>query len=166
MSDYAKGVKKVPFDGTKENFYLWTTQMLASAATYNFKQPLLGTVTIPKAATDVLDETQDADKKLLLARKMNDTAMCLFHLSLTDKVSQMALYTDITTKLPDGDAPKVWKNIFKPFQNINRINELRSEFLNGTVYSDSTNPDEWFAKLYFIHRRLEQAYKCTTFGDV
>jgi hypothetical protein len=45
-----------------------------------------------------------ADKKLLPARKINDTVMCL---SLTDKVSQMALYNGITTELPDGDAAKV-----------------------------------------------------------
>jgi hypothetical protein len=58
-------------------------QLLGSVATYNCKQAILGTVTIPKA-TDVLDEFQDADKKLLLARKMYDTAMCLFNLPLTD----------------------------------------------------------------------------------
>jgi hypothetical protein len=89
MSDYAKGVNKVPFDGTKEYVYLWTTQLLGSAATYNFKQAKLGTVTVP--------ETQDADNKLLLARKMNDTARCLFNLSLTHKVSQMALFSGKTT---------------------------------------------------------------------
>jgi hypothetical protein len=98
MTDYAKGVNKVPFDGTNENFYLWTTQLLGYAATYNCIQAILGTVTIPNA-TDVLDETQDADKKLLQSRKMNDTAMCLFILSLTDKVSQMALYNGINTDL-------------------------------------------------------------------
>jgi hypothetical protein len=114
MSDYAKGVKKVPFNGTKEKFSLWTTQLIGSAAKYNCKQAILGTVTIPKT-TDVLDETQDADKKFLLARKLNDTAMCLFNLSLTEKVSQMALYNCITTELPDGDASKVWQNMFKLF---------------------------------------------------
>jgi hypothetical protein len=87
---------RMVFDGCKENFYLWTTQLLGSATTYNCYQAILGTVTIPKA-TDVLDETQDADKKLLLARKMNDTAMCLLNVSFTDKVSQMALYKGITT---------------------------------------------------------------------
>jgi hypothetical protein len=111
MSDFAKGVKKVPFDGTKEIFFLWTTQLLGSAATYNCKQAILGTVTIPKA-TDVLVETQDADKKLLLARKMKDTAMCLFKLSLTGKVCQMGLYNGITTELPDGDAAKYWQTFF------------------------------------------------------
>jgi hypothetical protein len=27
MTDYAKGYKKVPFDGTEENLYLWTTAL-------------------------------------------------------------------------------------------------------------------------------------------
>jgi hypothetical protein len=59
MAGYAKGVKKVPFDGTQENFYLWTTQLLGFAETYNCEQALLGTLTVP-ASTNVLDPT-DAD---------------------------------------------------------------------------------------------------------
>jgi hypothetical protein len=59
MADNAKGVKKVPVDGTQENFYLWTTQLLGFAETYNCEQALLGTLTVP-ASTDVLDPT-DAD---------------------------------------------------------------------------------------------------------
>jgi hypothetical protein len=165
-SDYAKRVKKAPFDGTKR-IYLWTTQLIGSATTYNCKQAILGIVTIPKA-TDVLDESQDADKKLLLTRKINDTAKRLFNISLTDKVSQMALYNGITTELPNGDAANVWKIMFKlfPAKNINKINELMSEFVKRTLFSDSTNPDEWFAELYFIRRRHEEYYRCTTFGDV
>jgi hypothetical protein len=167
MSDYTKGVNKVPFDETKEYFYLLTTQLVGSTATYICKQEKLGKVTVPKA-TDVLDETHAADKKLLLGRKMNDTAMCLFNLSLTDKVSQMALYNGLTTELPDGDAAKVWQNLFKLFhaKNNNKMNELKSEFVKSTLYSDSTNPDEWLAELYFIRWRLEEDYRCTTFRDV
>jgi hypothetical protein len=57
---------------------------------------------------------------------------------LTDKVSQMALYKGITTELPDGDAAKDWKNMFKLFhaKNINKMNELKSEFEKSTLYSD------------------------------
>jgi CRISPR/Cas system-associated protein Csm6 len=46
------------------------------------------------------------------------------------------------------------------------MNELKSEFVKSTLYSECTNPDEWFAELYFIRWRLEEYYKCTTFGDV
>jgi hypothetical protein len=77
MSDYAKGVKKVPFDGAKEFFYLCTNHFLGSAATYNCQQAILGTVAMPKA-TDALDETKDAHKKLILARKMNETGTWFF----------------------------------------------------------------------------------------
>jgi hypothetical protein len=98
------------------------------------KQAILGTVTIPKA-TDVLGETQDSAMKFLLARKMNDTDMCLFNISLTDRVSQMVLYNGIATELPDG--AKLCKNMFKLFhaKNINKMNELKSEFVKSTLYS-------------------------------
>jgi hypothetical protein len=49
-------------------------------------------------------------------------------------------------------------------KNINKMNELKSEFVKST--SENTNPDEWFAELDFIRRRLEEDYKCTTIGDV
>jgi hypothetical protein len=63
--------------------------------------------------------------------------MSLFNLSLTDKVSQMALYNGIiTTELPDGDSANVWKNMFKLFhaKNINKMSELKSEFVKSTLY--------------------------------
>jgi hypothetical protein len=63
MSEYAKGVKKVPFDGTKENFYLWTTQLLHFAKTFNCQLETLGSVAVPKE-TDVLDETKEAETVL------------------------------------------------------------------------------------------------------
>jgi hypothetical protein len=64
MSDYAKGVKKVPFDGTKENFYLWTTHLLGIAETYGCDQALLGKLIVP-AASMALDPTVAVHKKLL-----------------------------------------------------------------------------------------------------
>jgi hypothetical protein len=51
-------------------------------------------------------------------------------------------------------------------KNINKMIELKNDFVKSTLSSDNTNPDEWFEELYFIHRRLEEEYKCTTFGDV
>jgi hypothetical protein len=56
----------------------------------------------------------------------------------------LALYNGKTTDLPFGDAAKVWKNLFKLFQekNINKMNELKSEFVKSTLYSADTNPDE------------------------
>jgi hypothetical protein len=98
MSNYANGVKKVPFDGTKESFYQWTRQLLGFAETYDSDQALLGNLIVP-AASMALDPTTAAHKKLLDARKANSTAMCLLRISLSDKISQSALYNSKTTDL-------------------------------------------------------------------
>jgi hypothetical protein len=60
MTDYAKRVKKVPFDGNLGNFYLWTTQLLGFDEIYNCEQALLWTLIVP-ASTEELDSTKDAD---------------------------------------------------------------------------------------------------------
>jgi hypothetical protein len=134
MSDYATGVKRVPFDGTHENFYLWTTQLLGFAETYSCEQALLGTLKVP-ASTEKLGSTKDADKDKLAARRANSTAMCLLRKSITDKISQSALYNSKTTDLPLGCASKAWKNLYKlnyPV-HVNKMKELKKEFARITL---------------------------------
>jgi hypothetical protein len=166
MSDYAKGVKKVHFDGTHENLYLWTTQIIGFAETFNCEQALLGTLTVP-SSTDKLDTTKDPDKELLAARHAYSLAMYLLRISLTDKVSQSALYNSKTTALPLGSAAKAWKNLYKIYYpvNVNKMNELKKEFARSTLYKDDTNPEEWFAELYSIRQRVEDDYKLVQYGD-
>jgi hypothetical protein len=151
MADYAKGVKKVPFDGTQENFYLWTTQLLGFAETYNCEQALFGTLTVP-ASTDVLDLTNADEKKLLLARRANSTAMCLLRISLTDKISQSALYNSKTKELFLGCAKKAWTNLYTLYYqvNVNKMNELKKDIARSTLYKDDKNPDEWSTEIYSI----------------
>jgi Mor family transcriptional regulator len=105
-----------------------------------------------------LDETQDADKKLLLASNMNSTAMCCLSLSLTDKVSQMVLYNGRTIYLTSKEAATFWRKLIKLFQskNGNKMNELKGEFVKRTLSNEKTNPVEWFADLMFIHSCLEE----------
>jgi hypothetical protein len=107
MSDYAKGAKKVPFDGTKENFYLWTTQLLGLEETYGCDQAFIGKLTVPPVTLINLDAIDPLDKILLPARKANSTAMCLLSISLTDKISQSALYNSKTTRLPESSEGRV-----------------------------------------------------------
>jgi hypothetical protein len=76
----------------------------------------------------------------------------------------MSLYNSKTTELPDRDAAKDCKNMFNIFhvKNINKINELKGEVVNSTLYSAKTNPVQWYAELYFIFWHLEEAYKCNS----
>jgi hypothetical protein len=105
MSDYAQGAKKVPFDGTEENFYLWKTQLIGFAETYRCDQALL------PIQYSTLDPNDPLDKILRAARKANSTAMCVLSNSLIDNISQSALYNYKTTKLPGGFAQKAWENL-------------------------------------------------------
>jgi hypothetical protein len=96
-TDYTKtvNVKKVPFDGTEASFYLWTTQVLGFAETYNCAQALLGTITVPPASA-VLSDADPDEHKLLQGRRANSTAMVLLRISLTDDISVDQIYTSRT----------------------------------------------------------------------
>jgi hypothetical protein len=83
--------------------------------------------------SDALDETKDEDKKLLLAKTMSSLATCLLSLSLSEKVSQMALYNCKTTDLCSQEAAKAWKNHFKlyHFKKLKKMNELKDDFVRS-----------------------------------
>jgi hypothetical protein len=52
-----------------KNYFLWTTQLLGSAETYNCNQVIKGSIAVPKI--DVLDET-DPDKRAITSTKEDE----------------------------------------------------------------------------------------------
>jgi hypothetical protein len=93
--------------------------------------------------------------------------MCLLRISLTDKISQSALYNSKTKELPLGCAKKAWNNLYTLYYpvNVNKMNELKKDFARSTLYKYDKNPDEWFAELYSIRQRWEDDYKLDKYGD-
>jgi hypothetical protein len=85
-------VKKVPFDGTEASFYLWTTQILGFAETYNCAQAHMGTITVPPASA-VLSDADPDEHKLLQGRRANSTAMVLLHMFPKDEINVDQIYT-------------------------------------------------------------------------
>jgi hypothetical protein len=118
-TDYTKtvNVKKVPFDSTEASFYLWTTQMLSFAETYNCAQALLGTINVPPASALLSDADPD-EHKLLHGRRANSAAMALLRITLTYDISVDQIYTSRTPDLPQGSARKVWLNLHKMFYPV------------------------------------------------
>jgi hypothetical protein len=167
-TDYTKtvNVKKVPFDGTEASFYLWTTQVLGFAETYNCAQALLGTITVPPASAVISDAEPD-EHKMLHGRRANSTAMVSFRISLTDDISVDQIYTSRTPELPQGSARKVWLNLHKMFYPVSteKMHELKNEFTMCTLSRDDTNPAIWFAQLNKIRQKLIDDYKLTKFED-
>jgi hypothetical protein len=113
-TDYTKSVnvKKVPFDGTEASFYLWTTQILGFAETYNCEQAFLRRIKGPPASA-ILSDADPDEKNLLIGRRANSTAMVLLHISLTDDISGDQKYTSRTPELPFGCARKFWLDLHK-----------------------------------------------------
>jgi hypothetical protein len=60
------------------------------------------------------DATDPAEKQLLLAKKMNSTAVCLLRLSLTDKIRQTDLYNRRTEMLMTQMLGDIGPNLFTP----------------------------------------------------
>jgi hypothetical protein len=56
------------------------------------------------------------------------------------------------------------ENAFQTFhsKNVNKMNDLKGEFVRSTLPNAETNPDERFSELFFIRRRLEVCDKSTT----
>jgi hypothetical protein len=136
-TDYTKtvNVKKLPFDGTEASFYLWTTQVLGFAETYNSAQALLGTITVPPV-TAVLSDADPDKHKLLQGRRANSTAMVLLRISLTNDISLDQIYTSRTPELPRGSAGKVWLNLHKLFYPVSteNIHELKNEIYHVNAH--------------------------------
>jgi hypothetical protein len=76
---------------TESRKYPLLCQLLGSTKTYKCHKDILGYIVVCKES-DAFYEKKDADKNLLLARKMNSKTMCLISLPLTDKGRQMFLY--------------------------------------------------------------------------
>jgi hypothetical protein len=160
--DYTKtvNVKKVPFDGFQDSFYLWTTQIVGFAETYNCAQALLGTITVPPASA-VLSNADPDKHKLLQGRRANSTAMVFLCISLTDYISVDPIYTCKTQELPSGFANIAWLNLHKMFYRVSteRMHELKNEFTMSIFHRYDTNPAIWFAQLNKISQNLIDDYK-------
>jgi hypothetical protein len=159
-------VKKVPFDGTEASFYLYTTQILGFAETYNCAQALLGTINVPTSSAVLIDNNPD-EKKFLMGRQANSTAMVLLSISITGDVSVDQIYTSRTPELPSGIARKAWLNLHKMFFPVSteKMHELKNEFTMCTLNRDDTNPAIWFAKRNKIRQKLIDDYKLTSYEN-
>jgi hypothetical protein len=112
-----KELRRSPLMGHLRTFICGQLSYMCFTETYNCEQALLGMLKVP-ASTEKLASTKNADKDKLAARRANSTAMCLLRISLTDKVSQSALYNSKTTDLPLGSAAKAWKNLYKLYYPV------------------------------------------------
>ena len=94
-------------------------------------------------------------------KTMNDLAIILLTMSVTDAVSYSAIHNSYTVEYADGNAAIAWKNlnkIFKPISSAQK-HELEQEFNKCCLHHEDTNPDEWFAELEKMRLQLRVDFK-------
>jgi hypothetical protein len=118
---------------------------LGSAETYICEQALLGTISVPTSSA-ALSDADPADKKLIMGRNANSTAMVLLRISLTDGIRVDQIYTSRRPKLTWVCGKKDWLNLNKMFYPISTEN-MKNELSMCNLNRHDTNRASWFAQI-------------------
>jgi hypothetical protein len=144
-----KTVKGLPFSGKAKDFKVWHFRFLAYANMHKCRSILDDDNIVAPAASEVLDNTNDAHKDKLDYRQQNTNAYTLMSLSVVDPISYEAVRNATTTDLPFGDAKAAMTNLIKIYKPVTRteMHALEHQFHHCELLEDNSNPDKWFAKL-------------------
>ena len=121
--DYDKSVQVVYFSGKHTDWRMWSLKFLSYAGLKGYKDVLLGTEIVPKA-NDVINDKDDAGKKLLQAKKNNSMAYSALVLACQDEVIFEAVEEAQKEDLPDEDVTLAWKTLLATYQPDTTSNKV------------------------------------------
>ena len=93
---------------------MWSKQFLARAHKKGYKAILEGKVQVPHD-NEVIPDDNDANKKKLLARQMNEEAYSDLLLSMKTEAAFNLVDAATTPELPHGSAKVAWDNLNKRY---------------------------------------------------
>ena len=157
-----KTVKLPTFDGKRSSFQIWWTRFLAYATVFMFRQALVigGESKLPQTEDEVLDLTEEDDRKKELARKRNAVAMANLTMAFTGEETMGLIYDAQSQEWPAGLAHKVVKALmskYQPEDTITRV-ELR-QMLNGVTMKKDEDPATIFEQISAIKNRYNTSTK-------
>ena len=155
MSEALKTIRIIDFKDDRDKFRMWSKKFLSLAGLRKYRDVLMGETEVPKHDL-VLDETDDAQKKMIEARKANNNAYNDLVLACSGDIGFAIVDEATSIDLPDGDARLAWINLEKKFQPSTSANkvQLRKEFNASKLKSWKQDPDEWITKLEIKRKRL------------
>jgi hypothetical protein len=118
-SSREKSVRLPTFDGSHKNFQLWWTRFVAYATVYKFYPAINKDASEddrPTNEAEVLDESEDDDKKKIAAKKRNAVAMANQLMAFTSEGSMGQVYNSMTSDWPSELAHLIIKGLFKKYQ--------------------------------------------------
>ena len=156
-----KSVRLPMFDGAHKNFQLWWTRFVAYATVYKFVEAINKDApdpSMPASDAELLDETVDADKTKIAAKKRNAVAMANLSMAFTSEGTMGLVYKAMTSAWPNGLAHLVIKALFKKYQpqdTVTRV-ELR-QMLNKIGMKKNADPATLFEQIASIENRYNTA---------
>jgi hypothetical protein len=156
MRSGSRSVRLPTFDGKSTSFAMWWIRFLSFATVYKFRRCLEETdePDLPPTEATVLDETKDADKLMIAAKRRNGVAMANFTMAFTSEVTMGMILKSLSSDWPSGKASivtKLLKNKFKPDDTMTRV-ELRQE-LNKVSMKKTEDPARLFERIAAIENR-------------
>jgi hypothetical protein len=138
-----KSIKLPTFSGEPKEAQIWLMRFQAYAGAFGFTESIEETpdVHLPKSENAVIDETTDAGKKQLKAKRSNRIALANLTMAFTTEALMGMIYKARTTDWPNGLAWMVMKQIhtkYFPKDLVSKI-ELRRA-LNGVSMKQEDDP--------------------------
>ncbi len=149
LSTQERSIKVIPFDGKDKDWREWSSNFLARANLYGYKDVLLGNMKVPREEKVSLIENE------AMARECN---LCAYsNLILSCKGVPFSIVDGAKTEaLPNGDARTAWIALKERYQVENATSkvELKRQF-NELVMKDGQDPDDWFMEMDHLRKQLQ-----------
>ena len=149
------------FDGASKNFQLWWMRFNAYATVHRFAKAVSKDVPdadMPLSEAEVLDESTDAGKKRIAAKRRNAVAMASLSMAFTSEGTMGLVYKAMSADWPNGLAHLVIKGLFKKYQPEDTVTlvELR-QMLNKISMKKDSNPATMFEQIASVENRYNTA---------
>ena len=148
---YDKSLRLQQFNGTKDDWPIWSEKFLIRAHRIGYRDLLLGDAQIPKKAeTGSTEEEKKSiqNRKDLNLKGFEELAMGIDTTKTKGRVAFNCLRVTKTTDYPDGNIKDAWDRLSSKYvskETVDRL-ELRREIMLSEIDEDQ-DPDEWITTL-------------------
>jgi len=150
----------VNFDGSMDNWRMWSQKFLAIETKKGWNEILTGSVIVLEF-DNTLAEGSKRYKKMIKLKLMNASLYAELILCQDDNVAFDLVVEAVTNKLPKKDAALAWTNLKNKYEStsMTELMSLKQEFYSSKLINISKNPDMWISKMEKLRKRLNVDFK-------
>ena len=156
-SSSEKSVQLPTSNGAPKNFQMWWMRFVAYVMVYKFNEAIskdAPDLDLPLNEAEMLDESNDAHKKKIMAKKHNAVAMASLSMAFTSEGTMFLVYKAMNADWPNGLVHLVIKGLFKKYQpqDMVMLVELR-QMLNKISMKKDSNLAILFEQIASVENR-------------